>query len=63
MGNKNEPCHNCPDRYTACYDHCQKPDFLAWQENRKKIHAAKCEYYRTTDYTVDQILKNKKKRR
>ena len=24
------PCHGCPDRYPACSDHCDKPEYLEW---------------------------------
>lgn len=27
---RHAPCKGCPDRYPACSDHCQKPEFLAF---------------------------------
>ena len=29
---RHEPCKNCPDKYTACSDYCQKPEYLAYRE-------------------------------
>lgn len=29
------PCRGCPDRYTACSDHCQKPEFQAWKAEQE----------------------------
>lgn len=42
--NRYNPCKGCPDRYTACSDHCQKPEFLAWKAEQKKIRDAKQAY-------------------
>ena len=33
------PCHGCPDRYTACSDHCQKEAFLKWRQELATIRA------------------------
>ena len=38
------PCKGCKDRYTACSDHCQKPEYLAWQEERKRVKEAEKRY-------------------
>ena len=38
------PCHNCPDRYIACGDHCRKPERLAWLEERRKIRENRKNY-------------------
>lgn len=38
------PCHNCPDRYIACQDHCRKPERLAWLAEMKKINEARRKY-------------------
>lgn len=42
-GGRPNPCHGCPDRYTACSDTCTKESFLKWKheqdvirENRRK---------------------------
>lgn len=39
------PCKGCPDRYIACSDHCQKPEYLAWKEEQARIRKAKQDYY------------------
>ena len=44
-GQRYNPCKGCPDRYTACSDHCQKPEYLAWKEEQAKIRKAKQAYY------------------
>lgn len=31
------PCKGCPDRYTACSDHCKKPEFLKWLAEKKLV--------------------------
>jgi hypothetical protein len=38
------PCKDCPDRYLACSDHCQKPVYLAWKAEREKIKQARRDY-------------------
>ena len=38
------PCKGCPDRYYACSDHCQKPEYLAWKEEQARIKKAKDNY-------------------
>lgn len=57
-GRKN-PCWGCPDRYTACSDHCRKPDFLAWREEQEKIRANREKYRDLNSYTADEIRKSK----
>lgn len=42
--NRYNPCRGCPDRYTACSDHCQKPEYLAWKAEQKKIRDARAAY-------------------
>ena len=56
-----QPCKGCPDRYTACSDHCQKPDFLKWKAEQAKIREARKQYDNTTSYTVDQIARSRKR--
>lgn len=58
--NKDHPCLNCPDRYTACSDHCQKPDFLAWKEKNRRIRQARMEKSRLDWYITQQVLKNRR---
>jgi hypothetical protein len=60
-GRKN-PCYQCPDLYTACSDHCRKPEFLAWRAEQETIREARRKYDETTSYTVDQIRKNRRAR-
>ena len=38
------PRKGCQDRYPACSDHCQKPEFLAWKEEQAKIKEARRNY-------------------
>ena len=58
--NKDRPCMGCPDRYTACSDHCQKPEFLAWKERRKTIAQNRIKLYKVDAYVTDQIRKNRR---
>ena len=54
------PCKGCPDRYTACSDHCQKPDFLAWKEKNRRIRQARMEKSGLDWYITQQVLKNRR---
>jgi hypothetical protein len=56
------PCYQCPDRYTACSDYCRKPEFIAWKEEQERIREARRKYDETTSYTVDQIRKSRRAR-
>ena len=38
----NAPCKDCPDRHTACHDHCEK--YKAWKEEHDRINKARREY-------------------
>lgn len=38
------PCKGCPDRYPACSDHCQKPEYLEYKAEQKKIREARAAY-------------------
>lgn len=38
------PCHGCPYRYTACSDHCTRPEFLAWKAEQEKIRKNRAAY-------------------
>ena len=55
------PCHGCPDRYTACSDHCTKDSFLAWREEQARIRQARNKNRQVASYTVDMIRKNRRK--
>lgn len=56
------PCYGCSDRYTACSDHCRKPEYIAWKAEREKIKKARREYNATTDYVRKNIEKNRRKK-
>lgn len=43
--NRPNPCKGCPDRYTACADHCRKPEYLAHKEEQERIRKARRAYY------------------
>ena len=46
MPNRNKPpCKGCPDRKTACSDHCQKPEYLKWREEQTQIKKNREAYY------------------
>lgn len=42
---RHNPCKGCADRYPACSDHCQKPDFLKWKEEKELIRKNREAYY------------------
>lgn len=42
---RTNPCNGCPDRYTACSDHCKKPAFLKWKQEQETIRKNKKAYY------------------
>jgi endogenous inhibitor of DNA gyrase (YacG/DUF329 family) len=41
LDSRDTPCHHCKDRYTACSDYCQKPEFLEWKQERQTIMSEK----------------------
>lgn len=55
------PCRGCPDRYTACSDHCKKPEYIAWKEEQAKIRKARQKESHINGYTAREILKNRRK--
>ena len=57
------PCQGCRDRYLACSDHCKKPQFLAWKEEKWRIDQAKMADRSINSYTADQIRKNRRMKR
>lgn len=59
---RNIPCKGCPDRYTACSDHCKKPAFIAWKEEQAKIREARHRESSIWGYTADEIQKNRRQR-
>ncbi len=60
---RNKPCYGCPDRYPACSDHCQKPEFLALKEKREKFREEQRGNSELLDYTIRKIRKNQRARR
>ena len=38
------PCHGCPDRYPACSGHCEKPEYLAWRAELKRVKKNRRQY-------------------
>ena len=60
---RNKPCYGCPDRYPACSDHCQKPEFLALKEKRETYRKAKRRNSELLGYTIGEIRKNQKAKR
>ena len=59
---RKKPCMGCPDRYTACSDYCQKPDYLEFRAELETIRKNREEYDRLTAYTVNEIRKNRRVR-
>ena len=39
------PCMGCPDRYPACSDHCQKPEFHDYKTEQEKIKENRRKYW------------------
>lgn len=57
------PCKGCPDRYPACSDHCQKPEYLAWREEQARIKKAKDNYRQTSWARAEMDPGNYRKRK
>lgn len=53
------PCKDCRDRYPACSDHCQKPEFLEWRMKLETVRKNRKEYDTTTGYVSDMVRKTK----
>lgn len=62
-GQRPNPCKGCPDRYTACSDHCRKEAFLKWKAEQDTIRENRRKFNETTGYTVDAIRKSRKKQK
>ena len=58
-----QPCNGCQDRYTACSDHCKKPDYLAWREEQARIKAAQKAYQSPAWLTNEMDPGNYRKRK
>ena len=59
---KDNPCYHCPDRYTACSDHCRKDAFLKWKQAQKARKEAERREKDVWAYTAAQIQKNRRGR-
>lgn len=57
------PCNGCPDRYTACSDHCQKPAFQDWKAEKETIRKNKAAYSCMNDYVFRQSERNRRDRK
>ena len=42
---RHNPCMGCPDRYPACSDHCEKPEFNAYKAEQAKIKENRGKYW------------------
>ena len=57
------PCNGCPDRYTACSDHCTKPEFLAYKAEQETIRKNRAAYSGMNDYVFRQSERNRRARK
>ena len=57
------PCKGCPDRCTACSDHCKKPEYMAWREEQDRIRKAKQSYRQPAWPTAELDPGNYRKRK
>ena len=57
------PCKDCPDRYTACSDHCHKPEFLTWKAEQETIRKNKAAYNGMNNYVFRQSERNRRERK
>ena len=62
LDSRETPCHNCKDRYTACSDHCQKPEFLKWKSERETIMKNKYARNAIDSYTAEMVRRNRRGR-
>lgn len=60
---RHAPCKGCPDRYPACSDHYQKPEFLAFRADRARIRETQRRESELLSYTLGEIRKNRRGRR
>lgn len=56
------PCKGCPDRYTACADYCQKPEYRKWRAELEMIRKREREYSDLWGYTAKEFQKNRRGR-
>ena len=60
---RENPCHGCPDRYTACSDHCQKPEFLKWKAEQERIRENRNARSSLNAYVFRQSERNRRERK
>ena len=60
-GGRYNPCRGCQDRYPACSDHCEKPDFLEWKLEQALIRENRAKNRDNDAYTVDAIRKSRRR--
>lgn len=58
-----QPCNGCPDRYTACSDHCKKEAFLAWKQEQETIKKNRMAYRNPAWLTNEMDPGNYRKRK
>ena len=67
IGQKNKPRevfqYEHPDRYTACSDHCTKPEFQGWQAEQETIRKNKAAYNSMNNYVFRQSERNRRARK
>lgn len=56
------PCLDCPDRYPACHDHCER--YQQWKENheQKRAAARAQDEHEIINYEVQRSKRLKKKK-
>lgn len=62
LDSRETPCHHCQDRYTACSDHCQKPEFLKWKAEKETIMKNKYARNAIDNYTSEMVRKNRRRK-
>ena len=60
---RDNPCQNCPDRFTACFDHCTKDEFLQWKQRQQTIRKNRAAYNSMNDYVFRQSERNRRDRK
>lgn len=60
---RDNPCQNCPDRFTACSDHCTKSEFLEWKQRQQTIRQNWAAYNCLNNYVFRQSERNRRERK
>lgn len=61
LNSRDTPCHHCKDRYTACSDYCQKPEFVKWEAEKEMIAKNKRARVGLDQYTAEMVRRNRRK--